>query len=327
MSEPSGNKSKLKAFVPSWPSVIMGTGALTIALNLSKGVIPATGFLAPVFLIITLVISLIILWTSVLRLIYHPKQLWEDLKHPVTGSFVPTMPISLMILAIDLAQVDPTIFSHAISHTAAIVLFWIGTTGIYLFSWIILPLLFQNEKVSYDHGTYGWYIPPVSHLIIPVLGFDLIQMSHSGVTINLMFMVSLMSLGIGFVLFILVGANIMHRYLYNSSPTGKMAPTIIIGLAPTAILAIIAVKISAVLGLSPESFIRSYDVAFWIGLPLWGFSIWWMILSFIKIITTLIKTHHSFSLSWWSLTFPMGTLAIATGALNKILKIPALDYI
>lgn len=55
--------SKLKAFVPSWPSVIMGTGALTIALSLSSKIIPAINYL-------------------------------------VTGSFVPTMPISLMILAL-----------------------------------------------------------------------------------------------------------------------------------------------------------------------------------------------------------------------------------
>ncbi len=91
---------KLKAFVPSWPSVIMGTGALTIALSLSSKIIPAISYLASAFLIITTAMAVFILTTWILRLIHHPTQLWADLKHPVTGSFVPTMPISLMILAL-----------------------------------------------------------------------------------------------------------------------------------------------------------------------------------------------------------------------------------
>jgi len=319
--------SKLKAFVPSWPSVIMGTGALTIALSLSSKVIPALSYLASVFLIITTAMTVYILATWLLRIIHHPKQLWIDLKHPVTGSFIPTMPISLMILALAILQVGPNLIGENLSYKSAYTLFWIGTVGIYIFSWIIIPLLFQNETVSYDHGTFGWYIPPVSHLIIPVLGFDLLHITHNGDHVSIIMAISLISLGIGTILFLLVGPNIFHRYLYNSSPKGKMAPTIMIGLAPTAILAIIVVKIIALTGLNPESTISSLSLALWIGVPLWGFSIWWLVLSTIKIITTLVKDKPHFSLSWWAITFPLGTVSISTGALNKLLKLAALDSV
>ena len=232
-----------------------------------------------------------------------------------------------MILALVYIQVGPNLFGQDLAYKAACSLFWIGTAGIYLFSWIIIPLLFQNEKVSYDHGTFGWYIPPVSHLLIPVLGFDLLHITHNGDHISIIMAISLISLGIGLTLFLLVGANIFHRYLYGSSPKGKMAPTIMIGLTPTAILAIIIVKIIAMTGLTPASLISSADLALWIGLPLWGFSMWWLVLSIIKIITFLIKDKPSFSLSWWAITFPLGTASIATGALNKMLKLAVMDSI
>ena len=319
--------SKLKAFVPSWPSVIMGTGALTIALSLAGKVLPFLSYFASVFLIISTIMAVFILATWLLRVIHHPMQLWEDLKHPVTGSFVPTMPISLMILALVYIQVGPSLIGQDLAYSAACSLFWIGTAGIYLFSWIIIPLLFQNEKVSYDHGTFGWYIPPVSHLLIPVLGFDLLHITHSGDHISIIMAVSLISLGIGLTLFLLVGANIFHRYLYGSSPKGKMAPTIMIGLTPTAILAIILVKVIAMIQISPTSIISASDLALWIGLPLWGFSMWWLVLSVIKITTFLIKDKPSFSLSWWAITFPLGTASISTGALNKLLKLPVMDSI
>ena len=193
---PENSISKLKAFVPSWPSVIMGTGALTIALSLSSKIIPAIGYLASAFLIITTAMTIFILITWILRIIHHPSLLWEDLKHPVTGSFVPTMPISLMILALAILQVGPNLIGADLSYKSACVLFWTGTVGIYIFSWIIIPLLFQNETVSYDHGTFGWYIPPVSHLIIPVLGFDLLHISHNGDHISIILAIEYMKGGI-----------------------------------------------------------------------------------------------------------------------------------
>lgn len=319
--------SKLKAFVPSWPSVIMGTGALTIALSLSSKIVPFLATLASAFLIISTAMAVFILVTWILRIIHHPTLLWEDLRHPVSGSFVPTMPISLMILALAILQVGPNLIGENMAYRSACTLFWIGTVGIYIFSWIIIPLLFQNESVSYDHGTFGWYIPPVSHLIIPVLGFDLLHITHSGDHISVILAISLISLGSGTVLFLLVGPNIFHRYLYSSSPKGKMAPTIMIGLTPTAILAIIVVKIIAMTGLNAGSTISSQVLALWIGVPLWGFSMWWLILSAIKIITTLVKDKPSFSLSWWAITFPLGTASISTGALNKLLKLAVLDLV
>ncbi|RLD28701.1 MAG: hypothetical protein DRI73_11425 [Bacteroidetes bacterium] len=73
--------------------------------------------------------------------------------------------------------------------------------------------------------------------------------------------------------------------------------------------------------------ISSQILAQWVGVPLWGFSMWWLVLSVIKIVTVLIKDKPSFSLSWWAVTFPLGTASISTGALNKLLKLQALDSI
>ncbi|MCK5153810.1 MAG: hypothetical protein KAQ93_05570 [Spirochaetales bacterium] len=103
-------------------------------------------------------------------------------------------------------QVGPDLIGENWAYKSECTLFWVGTVGIYIFSWIIIPLLFQNETVSYDHGTFGWYIPPVSHLIIPVLGFDLLYITHSGDHISIILAISLISLGIGTVLFLLLAA-------------------------------------------------------------------------------------------------------------------------
>ena len=44
----------------------------------------------------------------VLRFVLHTETLWEDLKHPVVGSIVPTFAMSLMVISRALLHAFPT---------------------------------------------------------------------------------------------------------------------------------------------------------------------------------------------------------------------------
>jgi C4-dicarboxylate transporter/malic acid transport protein len=312
------NKSKqgfsLESFVPSWPSAVMGTGIIPIALHLGSKRIGFFTKLSAGFSALSMVMLAVIsiLWVS--RFIKHTKKFTEELKHPVSGSFIPTMPISFMIIGINFTVIAP-------SYIGSQVFFLIGTFGIYLLSWLIMPALFQNNKVQDSHGTFGWYIPPVSHLIVPVLGFELsANLKGMGLS-DLYFMISLISFGIGVFLFIFIGANVFYRYLYRSSPSGKMAPTLFIGLAPSSIILIILSKLNSALIMMPELGISVNLNALIIifGTALWGFSFWWSVLSVIKTTGLLRRGELEFALSWWAFTFPLGAFSVATGALNHYL--------
>ncbi len=300
----------------------MGTGILSVALYLGRNRIPFFSVLAFIFSIITIILLAVVSLIWFMKLILHYRIFVEELHHPVSGSFVPTYPISFMIAAVDILLLGQEYFGFLNYLQLAGIFFWIGTIGIYFLSWIIMPALFRSNQVEQDHGTFGWYIPPVSHLIVPVVGLDLVHRLQGGFGSELYFAISLISLGIGFFLFMFIGPNVFYRYIYRASPTGKMAPTILIGLAPTSILTIIIVKFHNAVPLDSVLFSIEPNLGMSqvFGIILWGFSFWWFILSTIKILYAYSKGHLNFALSWWAFTFPIGAFSVSTGALNNLIQ-------
>jgi C4-dicarboxylate transporter/malic acid transport protein len=317
-------RSLIKNFAPSWPSVVMGTGIIPIALLFMEPLVPATKLLGIGFFILTAALFTIILVLSIARLLFAREDLMQDMRHPVAGNFFSTLPIAAMILAIDFMQVGTRMFAPGTAHEVALVLFFLGTVGIYILGLSAAAIMFGSRDVKPAHATFGWFIPPVSQLIVPVVGLDLSLAYADTALSSALFIISMASLGIGLMLFVFVGPNVYHRYLYHELPTLKMAPTVMIGLAPTAILTIILVKLAGV-AVAPGSpwiapaFPATARILTVVG---WGFSVWWFALATILVARHFKMAAMDFALSWWALSFPIGALAVATGALNKLYRLP-----
>jgi len=314
----------IKNFAPSWPSVVMGTGIIPVALLFMEPLVPATKPLGIVFFMLSVVLFAIILVLSIVRTIVARDELVQDMRHPVAGNFFSTLPIAAMILAIDFIQVGPRVVAPDLAHRIALGLFLLGTAGIYALGLAATAIMFGSRDIKPAHATFGWFIPPVSQLIVPVVGLDL-SIIYAGTALSAaLFIISMTSLGIGVMLFLFVGPNVYHRYLYHELPTSKMAPTVMIGLAPTAILTIIMVKLAglAVAPGSPWISPAFPATARALALVGWGFSVWWFMLAIILVARHLRTAAVSFALGWWALSFPIGALAVSTGALNKLYRLP-----
>ncbi|MBN2874900.1 MAG: hypothetical protein JXM71_07385 [Spirochaetales bacterium] len=321
--------SIIKNFAPSWPSVVMGTGIVPVALAVSAPFFPGSKLLGTAIFVLSIALFAVVLILTIARLVLAREEFAKDMRHPVSGNFVPTLPIAAMVLAIDFMLIGPRLMEAHVAHGIALSLFIVGTFGIYALGLAATAMIFSNTNVQLAQTTFGWFIPPVSQLIVPVVGFDL-AIAYGGTPLSMtLFVISVMSLGIGLTLFLLVGPNVYHRYLYHELPGSMMAPTAMIGLAPTAILAIILVKLAtlAVAPASPWPYPGFTEVARFLSLAAWGFSAWWFVLASILIIGHLKAATADFSLSWWALSFPVGALAIATGAINKLFHLGAFTWI
>lgn len=319
----------IQNFAPSWPSVVMGTGIVPIALMFAEPVLPGIKPLGTAFFMLSILAFIVVFGLSMARLLTAPADFANDMRHPVSGNFVSTLPIAAMVLAIDFMQIGPRLLDPSLAHDIALVLFFVGTLGIYALGLAATTLMFGNTEVKMGHTTFGWFIPPVSQLIVPVVGLDL-AMHYAGTGLSMvLFIISIISLGTGFMLFLLVGPNVYHRYLYHELPGSKMAPTVMIGLSPTAILVIILVKLAAlsVASISPWNSPAFPAAAKLLVLAAWGFSAWWFVLAAILTASHFKAATANFALSWWALSFPVGVLAVSTGALNKLFHLGAFTWI
>lgn len=316
-------KKIIERFVPTWFSLVMGTGILPVALMLGSNWVPMYKPLAEGFFVLSIVLFFIILVPWSLRFVMYPKAVKKDLFHPILGSFFPTMPISLLILSVDFLTIGEniSIIGKDLAIEIAVWLFILGTIGIIILGLIILPIMFIGENIDLKHANFGWFIPPVSHLFITVVGLSLMKYYPKSSAANALFLVSMIGFGIGMMLFIFVGAIVYHRYTYHELPPSSIASTFFIGIAPSATVAIISVKAYGALMFTTYSLNMEvvHTLAKLSGIIFWGFSIWWFLMAVIMLLEKIIKNDLPFALSWWAFVFPIGALAVSTGVINKIL--------
>lgn len=309
--------SVTRHFSPAWFASIMGTAVIPLAFSFVN--FPGREKLAGGFIILSVVMFLFAFVPWISRFFLYPENVLQDLNHPIAGNFFPTMPISLVVIALDFLKYDSLLFTPDISHSIALYLWYVGTAGIYIFGFVILTYIFRHGEIELHHANFGWYIPPVSKLIVPVAGLELA--GHFPETAPVTFGISIVSLGVGFFLFIFVGAAVYHRYIYHELPMSKFASTFFIGIAPTAIIGVILFKLihllhhNPQLGLTVELFAPLAKLTLFIT---WGFSLWWFIMALIIILYYIRKIELPYALSWWAFTFPLGAQSVATGAAWKV---------
>ena len=316
----------VKNFGPEWGAAVMGTAAICITMQLSSEVARPFSPLLYVglgFYLLTTVmlIAFLIPWT--LRFFMYPEEIKKDLQHSIRGNFFPTIPISFILAGTGTNKLGPMLFSPWFAYHLSIIFFFLGTIGIFTFGYLLVRTHFLNKEVRLNDANYSWFIPPVSHLIIPVLGACLLDVYWAETNLApVLFVISMAALGIGFFNFLFVGATIWRRYNCGTIPQGNLAPTIMIGIAPTAVIAVFLIKFIQAIEASHGNlfginFISVFPVVKIVASVLWGFSFWWLILVVILIAHYIKIKNHPLVFGWWAYTFPLEAFVVSTGLLAK----------
>lgn len=303
-------------FSPAWFASVMGTAVIPVALSFidRPWVRPA----AMAFMLLAIAMFLLALGPWLTKFVLFPHQVAHDLNHPIAGSFLPTMPIALIVIALDFLKYPDMLASPEVSHRIALWLWLVGAAGIYIMGMTILLHIFSHKEIRMEHANFGWYIPPVSKLLIPVAGLELAAIFPEH--FDLAFGLSIASMGIGFFLFLFVGATVYARYVYHHLPMSKIAATFFVGIAPTAILAVGMFKLMqllqhhTVMGIEPGAVVPMLKLLI---LANWGLAAWWFVMGVLLMIGYLRRMELPYALSWWAFTFPSGALAVASGVAWK----------
>ncbi|MCW8858776.1 MAG: hypothetical protein OQK50_06985 [Deltaproteobacteria bacterium] len=303
----------------------MGTAVIPLAISfLNFSWVRPLAFASIVFSVVVFCMFLAP-WTA--KFFLYPSSIRKDFNHPIASNFFPTMPIALILFALNLLKYPTMFFSEQFSLQFAYYLWFLGATGIYVMGFVILVHIFRHQEIKLQHANFGWYIPPVSKLIIPIAGYELA--GYFPERAELLITISTASFGIGFFLFLFVGAAVYHRYIYHELPMSRFAATFFIGIAPGAIISVILFKIMhlfshhSYMGLDPTTVVTmcKFGIVF-----TWGFAAWWFIMAVIMILYYLTKIDLPYALSWWAFTFPAGALCVASGVAWKASQFGIIYY-
>ncbi len=309
--------SIIEDFSPAWFAAVMGTAVVPLAVSFLTPSIARP--IAAVFMVLSLLMFFAALVPWTLRIFWFPSAVNHDLSHPVAGSFFPTMPIAVVILALNFLKYPDLFTSVATARELAWWMWLVGSIGIYVTGFIVLPRVFHHESVELTHASYGWFIPPVSKLLIPVAGFELAAIFPG--RFELAFGFSMLSFGVGFFLFLFVGSLVYQRYVLETLPPSRLAATSFIAIAPTAIIAVILFKLmhlfetNPAFGIDPEIVVAMSTLGI---IASWGFAAWAFLMALVIVTSYALRADLPYALSWWAFTFPSGALAVATGVAWKV---------
>jgi C4-dicarboxylate transporter/malic acid transport protein len=196
---------------------------------------------------------------------------------------------------------------------APMALWTAGTVG-GLFTAVSIPyLMFTQHDVKPDAAFGGWLMPVVPPMVSAAGGALLIPHAPAGAARQTMLYGCYAMFGLSLIAALIIVSMIWSRLvLYGTSGTARV-PTLWIVLGPLgqSITAAGLIGHNAATAVDPE-IARAMDTfSILFGVPVWGFAVLWIALASALTVRTL-RRGMPFALTWWSLTFPVGTFVTGT---------------
>jgi len=222
---------------------------------------------------------------------------------------------------------------HLIGMPAALALDWVlWTVGtlLGLTTAVLVPIrAFTSHEVREDSAFGGWLMPVVPPMVSAATGAALIPHLPAGQAQQTMLLACYMFFGLTLMCSIVMIAFIWNRLLHHGIGAAGAVPTLWIVLGPVGQSITAAHHLGNV---TPDVLDSPYGTAFHAfalvyGIPMWGFAMLWLAIA-ATLTARTAREGLPFSLTWWSFTFPVGTVVTGTSGLaqltgNHVLQVAA----
>jgi tellurite resistance protein len=232
--------------------------------------------------IVGIVVFTVVAILYILKLALNFKAVKEEFFHPVAMSFFATATISTMLVG------------YFLQNTWSYIGEWfiiIGAIAHLILTLFIFSQWVRQTHFEIHHMNPSWFIPIVGLVLIVPLGGNLFPQWA------LWFF-----LAVGGFSYVTFGAILLYRIIFHHPLPEKLAPTLMILIAPPSALALSFVQL--------------------IGAPL-GFAWYSIAVSFVLLLLTLVDMFMKvkFDLSWWAYTFPLALFGNGTMAMAMVLPV------
>jgi C4-dicarboxylate transporter/malic acid transport protein len=309
---------------PNWFASVMGTGIVaTAGATLPVRVAGLHVFTEVVWVIaaVLLVVLVVVVGGHWLR---HPTVARSHARNPQMAHFYGAAPMALMTVGAGAVLVGKDLTGERIAVDLGWVLWTAGTLG-GLFTAVSIPfLMFTRHDVEPDAAFGGWLMPVVPPMVSAATGAVLLSHVAAGTGRQTMLYGCYAMFGLSLVASLNIIAMIWSRLtLYGTSGTARV-PTLWIVLGPLGQSITAAGLLGSAAAIAVDRDIAKSMDAFAIlyGVPVWGFAVLWIALAASLTVRTL-RNGMPFALTWWSLTFPVGTFVTGTAQLATHTHLPA----
>lgn len=293
-------------FGPNWFASVMGTGIVATAAASLPLHVPGLHTLAT----FGWALASVLLAVLVVATVRHATTYADD---PVLSQFWGAPPMALMTVGAGALLLGRDWIGEPAAVAVATVL-WTAGTALGLVVAVAVPYRMITQHPAGPGAAFGgWLMPVVSPMVSAATGALLVPHVPAGRELLLacygMFGISLFAS-------VVVITQIWGRLVTHGVGPARMVPTLWIVLGPLG-QSVTAVHLlgRAGAGVLPEPYATGAQlVAVLYGVPVLGFALFWAALAGAITVRTA-RSGLPFSLTWWSFTFPLGTVVTGTSGL------------
>ncbi|MBW0018906.1 MAG: TDT family transporter [Mycobacterium sp.] len=309
---------------PNWFASVMGTGIVaTAGAGLPLQVVGLRVFTEVVWVIaaVLLVILIVLVGGHWVR---HPTVARTHARNPQLAHFYGAAPMALLTVGSGAMLVGRDLVGQRVAVDLDWVLWTAGTLG-GLFTAVTIPyLMFTQHQVEPDAAFGGWLMPVVPPMVSAASGALLLPHIGAGTGRETMLYGCYAMFGLSLMASLNIIVMIWSRLtLYGTSGSARI-PTLWIVLGPLGQSITAAGLLGAAAKPAVDQALAQDMITFGIlyGVPVWGFAVLWIALATALTVRTLAR-GMPFALTWWSLTFPVGTFVTGTSQLALHTHLPA----
>jgi C4-dicarboxylate transporter/malic acid transport protein len=314
LGHPSDLFAKLR---PNWFASIMGTGIVANAAAILPVQFPGFRTAATIVWAFAAVMLVALSGAWMVHWTQHRETAKGYAHDPVMAQFWGAPPMALMtvgdgglLLGKDWIGLTPALTVDWTLWTAGTVLGLITTV------WIPFRMMTTHD-IKPDSAFGGWLMPVVPPMVSAADGALLIPHLPEGQLRLAMLMACYAMFGISLFATLFIVPQVWQRLVQHKTGAAASVPTVWIVLGPLGqsitaanlLAGDAAGVLPAPLGQGASAFGLFY------GVPTWGFAAMWMVLAAALTLRTA-RQKLPFSLTWWSFTFPVGTVVTGTSALS-----------
>lgn len=303
-------------FGPNWFAAAMGTGIVAnAAVTLPTHVPGLRGFALGVWVLDALLLASLIVATAV-HWVRNPGTARRHLAHPVMSHFYGAPPMALLTVGAGALLVGRDLIGLPAALDVDRVL-WVAGTVTGLLTSVLVPYwVFTRHDNAPESAFGGWLMPIVPPMVSASTGALLVPYTTAGQWRETLLLGCYVMFGLSLFASIVVITLIWGRLAQHKVGAAAAVPTLWIVLGPLG-QSITAVNLlgKAATGVLPAPYAAgAAALGLFYGIATWGFALMWLTIAAAVTVRTA-RAHLPFSLTWWSFTFPVGTVVTGTSGL------------
>jgi C4-dicarboxylate transporter/malic acid transport protein len=301
---------------PNWFASVMGTGIVAVAAASLPEQFP--GLRSGAIVIWALAGALFVLLGAATAIHWHlyPTAARHHAEDPVMAHFYGAAPMAALTVGAATLLVGRDVIGLRAAVDVDWVLWFTGTAG-GLFTAAAIPyLMFTRPRLQTGRPFGGWLMPIVPPMVSASTGALLVAHAPAGQARLSLLLCCYAMFGLSLVVSIAIITLIWYRLARHDLGEARMVPTLWIVLGPLGQSVTAANLLGGAAHLAMRAPYASALLAFGVvfGVPVLGFALLWATIAGAVTLRTA-REHLPFSLTWWSFTFPIGTVVTGTTGL------------